>query len=480
MELLRIIESWLALAVGGINGVIWNWLLVAVLPLVGLYFSVRLGFIQLRRFPQMWRVIFAGGHEDKAGISPFEALATSLASRIGTGNLVGVAIALGVGGPGAIFWMWVIAFFGMATAYAESSLAQLYKVRDEHGQYRGGPAFYIWRGLKSRGWGMAFSVCLIVAFGLVFNAVQANSIAGAMTEAFGVTPAASAMGLVVVAGFIIFGGLRMVARFAVLVVPFMAAAYLALALWVVATNISEVPSMLALIVRSAFGLEPAAGGMLGALSVALLNGVKRGLFSNEAGMGSAPNIAAAATPVPHHPSSQGLVQAFGVFIDTLLVCTATALMILLSGAMEGSHEGITLTQNAMAEHFGAWGPTFIAIALLFFALTSIVGNYAYAESSVTFLRGGKFAFMAMRIACLGMVAWGATTKVGLVWDTADAAMGIMALINLGAILLLSGVVVKLTRDYDAQLRAGQSPQLDANDYPELGDRIDRTIWKRRD
>ena len=378
MEVLGIIESWLAMAVGGINGVIWNWLLVAVLPLVGLYFSVRLGFIQLRRFPQMWRVIFAGGHEDKAGISPFEALATSLASRIGTGNLVGVAIALGVGGPGAIFWMWVIAFFGMATAYAESSLAQLYKIRDENGQYRGGPAFYIWRGLKSRGWGMAFSVCLIVAFGLVFNAVQANSIAGAMTEAFGVTPAASAMGLVVVAGFIIFGGLRTVARFAVLVVPFMAAAYLALALWVVATNISEVPAMLGLIVRSAFGLEPAAGGMLGALSVALLNGVKRGLFSNEAGMGSAPNIAAAATPVPHHPSSQGLVQSFGVFVDTLLVCTATALMILLSGAMEGSHEGITLTQNAMAEHFGAWGPNFIAIALLFFALTSIVGNYAYA------------------------------------------------------------------------------------------------------
>ena len=472
------IETALATVVGAINGVIWNWVLVAVLPLAGLYFTVRLGVVQVRRFPQMWRVVFAGGHQDSAGISPFAALCTSLASRIGTGNLVGVALAVGIGGAGAVFWMWVVALLGMATAYAESALAQLYKVRDGEGQYRGGPAFYISRGLRSRAWGMVFSVCLVVAFGLVFNAVQANSIAGAMAEAFSIPTWATALVLVLIAGFIIFGGLRSVARFAVAVVPVMAGAYLALALWVVLNNLAEVPAMLALIVRSAFGLEQAAGGVAGGLAVALLNGVKRGLFSNEAGMGSAPNIAAAATPVPHHPASQGLVQAFGVFVDTLLVCTATALMILLSGVAPDGQDGIALTQAAMAAHFGDWGAQFVAIALLFFALTSIVGNYAYAESSVTFLRGGRRAFLLMRVACLAMVAWGSLTALALVWDTADAAMGVMALINLGAVMLLSGQVVKLTRDYDKQLREGGAPRLDANDYPELGDRIDRSIWTR--
>ena len=477
MEFLSILEAGLARVVGGINGVIWNWVLVALLPLVGLYFSWRTRFIQIRRAGHMWRLIFSGGEGDMAGISPFQALATSLASRIGTGNLVGVAIALSLGGAGAIFWMWVVAFLGMATAYAESTLAQLYKVRDDNGQYRGGPAFYLWRGLGSRAWGMAFSVCLIIAFGLVFNAVQANSIAGAMAQAFSISPNWSAMGLVLVAGVVIFGGVRVVARFAVTVVPFMAIAYLFLALYVVATHWSEVPAMLAQIIESAFGLAPAAGGVIGGLSAALLNGVKRGLFSNEAGMGSAPNIAAAATPVPHHPASQGLVQAFGVFVDTILVCTATALMILLSGVLGESNEGIVLTQMAMTTHFGGWGEKFVAIALLFFALTSIVGNYAYAESSITFLRGGRKAFFVMRLACLAMVTWGAVSRVDLVWDTADAAMGMMALINLVAILLLSGVVIRLTRDYDDQLRAGRDPTLDLQALPGSRGEIDASIWR---
>jgi AGCS family alanine or glycine:cation symporter len=480
MTAIQTIETMLQAAVGGINAVIWNYLLVGVLPLVGLYFSARLGLIQLRRFPQMLRVVFAGGHEGSAGISPFEALCTSLASRIGTGNLVGVAIALGAGGAGAIFWMWVVAFFGMATAYAESSLAQLYKVRDGAGQYRGGPAFYMARGLRAHWMGVLFSIFLLVAFGLVFSAVQANSISAAMAEAFAIDRRWSAIGLAVLAGTIIFGGLRSIARFAVLVVPLMAAVYLALALWVVFSNAAQVPAMLSLIVHSAFGLEPAAGGILGGLAAAMLNGVKRGLFSNEAGMGSAPNIAAAAMPVPHHPASQGLVQSFGVFVDTLLVCTATALMILLSGALgSGEQDGIRLTQAAMAQHFGAWGPTFIAVSLFFFALTSIVGNYAYAESAVIFLRGGRKGLLLMKAGAIAMVGWGAVTRVGLVWDTADAAMGLMALINLVAIMMLSGLVVKLTRDYDAQLRAGKVPRLDASAYPELGDRIDRTIWTER-
>jgi AGCS family alanine or glycine:cation symporter len=334
-------------------------------------------------------------------------------------------------------------------------------------------------GLGKPWLGAIFSVCLIVAFGFVFSAVQSNSISEAVNGAWGVPPVWTAVVLVAVAAPVIFGGLRRVAKMSELIVPVMALAYLALAAWVVISNITEVPAMLSLIVRSAFGLDQAAGGVLGGLAVALLNGVKRGLFSNEAGMGSAPNIAASATPVPHHPASQGLVQSFGVFVDTLVICTATALMILLSGALDtaAGGDGAVLTQQAMAVHFGGWGPTFIAIALSCFALTSILGNYAYAESAVVFLRGGRIGILLLRLGCLSMVAWGAFAKLDIVWDTADAAMGMMATVNLIAVVLLSGVAIKLTRDYDRKIRAGDaSPRLDAADFPELGDAIDRSIW----
>ncbi|NYZ62910.1 alanine/glycine:cation symporter family protein [Luteimonas deserti] len=478
MDVVPLIESALAPVVDAINGVLWNYVLVGVLPLVGVWFSVRLGFIQFRRFPKMLSGLVRGTEGDHAGISPLQSLCTSLASRVGTGNLVGVAIALTVGGPGAIFWMWLVACFGMATAYVESALAQLYKRRDAAGHYRGGPAFYMAHGLRKPWLGAIFSVCLILAFGLVFSAVQANSISEAVTGAWGVAPGWTALVLVAVAAPVIFGGLRRVAAIAELVVPAMALAYLLLAAWVIVTNLGDVPAMLALIVRSALGLDQAAGGVLGGLAVALLNGVKRGLFSNEAGMGSAPNIAASATPSPHHPASQGLLQAFGVFVDTLVICTATALMILLSGALDtAGGDGAVLTQQAMAIHFGGWGPTFIAIALAFFATTSILGNYAYAESALVFLRGGRVAMLLLRLGCLGMVGWGAFARLDIVWDTADAAMGLMAIVNLLAIVLLSGVAVRLTRDYDRKIRAGEtSPRLDAADFPELGDTIDRSIW----
>jgi len=478
MDLVQLIENLLSPVVGAINGVLWNYLLVGVLPLVGLWFSVRLGFIQFRRFPKMISGLVRGTGGDNAGISPLQSLCTSLASRVGTGNLVGVAIALTVGGPGAMFWMWVVAFFGMATAYVESALAQLYKRRDTVGHYRGGPALYMAYGLRRPWLGAIFSVCLILAFGFVFSAVQANSISEAVTGAWGIHPGWTAAVLVALSAPVIFGGLRRVAKMSELVVPAMALAYLALAVWVLVSNITEVPAMLALIVRSAFGLDQAAGGVLGGLAVALLNGVKRGLFSNEAGMGSAPNIAASATPVPHHPASQGLVQSFGVFVDTLVICTATALMILLSGALDtAGGDGAVLTQQAMAVHFGDWGPTFIAVVLFFFAGTSIFGNYAYAESAVHYLRGGRIAILLLRLGSLAMVAWGAFARLDIVWDTADAAMGMMATVNLIAVVLLSGVAIKLTRDYDRKIRAGDaSPRLDAADFPELGDAIDRSIW----
>ncbi|ODT65717.1 MAG: sodium:alanine symporter [Pelagibacterium sp. SCN 63-23] len=462
-----------------LNDIFWGYILIYGLLAVGLFFTVRLGFIQIVNFPEMFRAVMGGKRNDSAGITPFQALCTSLASRVGTGNLAGVAVALYLGGPGAIFWMWMVALVGMATAYSESTLAQLYKTRNDKGEYRGGPAFYIARGLNAPWAGAIFSVCLILAFGLVFNAVQANSIADAFQGAFGFDKLWVGLALAVLTAIVIFGGIRQIARVAEIIVPFMAVIYLLVALYVVAINIGEVPGMLGHIVQSAFGLDAAGGGIAGAL----LNGVKRGLFSNEAGMGSAPNIAAVATPDPHHPSSQGFVQALGVFIDTILICTATALMILLSGVMVPGSEltGTPLTQAAMSVHIGGAGQYFIAIAILFFAFTSIIGNYSYAENAMTFLRMGNLpGLTVLRIGVLSMVVWGAYESVATVFNAADASMGLMATVNLIAIVLLSGTVVKLTRDYRAQRKAGEEPVFHAADYPELTGKIDRTIWNRHD
>ncbi|MFO1070635.1 MAG: sodium:alanine symporter family protein [Geminicoccaceae bacterium] len=463
--------------IGFLNTIFWGYVLIYGLLAVGLYFSIRLGFPQIVHFGEMFRVITGARSGDRSGISPFQALTVSLASRVGTGNIAGVAVALYLGGPGAIFWMWMVALVGMCTAYAESTLAQLYKVRDDAGQYRGGPAYYIARGLKAPWAGMVFSVCLILSFGLVFNAVQANSIADAMQGAFGLPKPAVGIVLAILAGVVIFGGLKSIARTAEVVVPFMAGAYLLVALWVLVTNITEVPGVLASIVGGAFGFGEAAGGIAGAM----LNGVKRGLFSNEAGMGSAPNIAACATPDPHHPSSQGLVQALGVFIDTILVCTATAVMILLSGALvPGSGlTGTQLTQAALAEHLGEAGRYFVAIAIFFFAFTSIIGNYAYAENAVTYIGHGHLAgIVVLRVLCLLMVVWGAWQTVATVFDAADASMGLMATINLVAIVLLSGTVARLTRDYFGQRKAGREPIFRIAEHPEIGHGVDATIWTR--
>lgn len=462
-----------------LNDIFWGYVLIYGLLAVGLYFTVRLGFIQFVNFGEMFRAVLGSKRNDSAGITPFQALCTSLASRVGTGNLAGVAVALYLGGPGAIFWMWMVALVGMATAYSESTLAQLYKTKNENGEYRGGPAFYIAKGLGAPWAGAVFSVCLILAFGLVFNAVQANSIADAMQGAFGFDKLWVGVALAALTGIVIFGGIRQIARVAEIVVPFMAVIYLLVALYVVAIHIGEVPGMLGHIVQSAFGLDAAGGGLAGAL----LNGVKRGLFSNEAGMGSAPNIAAVATPDPHHPSSQGFVQALGVFIDTILICTATALMILLSGVMVPGSDltGTPLTQAAMSVHIGGAGQYFIAIAILFFAFTSIIGNYSYAENAMTFLKAGTMpGLTVLRLGVLAMVVWGAYESVATVFNAADASMGLMATVNLIAIVLLSGTVAKLTRDYRAQRKAGKEPLFHAADYPELSGKIDQSIWNKHD
>ncbi|WP_420390202.1 alanine/glycine:cation symporter family protein [Marinobacter sp.] len=465
--------------VDSLNSILWGYVLVYGLLGVGVFFTIRLGFLQFLNFGEMIRAIRGSRDSDVHGISPFQALCTSLASRVGTGNLAGVAVALYLGGAGAIFWMWMVALVGMATGYAESTLAQLYKVRDGKGQYRGGPAVYITKGLKAPWAGSVFAVCLILSFGLVFNAVQANSIADAMQGAFGVPKLWVGIVIAVLAGTVIFGGLRSIVRFAELVVPLMAGIYVLIALVIMAIHITEVPGVLMTIVKSAFGLEEAAGGAAGSITAAMLNGIKRGLFSNEAGMGSAPNIAATATPAPHHPSSQGLVQAFGVFVDTIIICTATAVMILLSGVMEPG-SGITgtqLTQDAMQSHIGESGAYFIAIAILFFAFTSIVANYTYAENALIHLGGDNTAAITMlRSAVLGMVVWGSYEAVVTVFNAADASMGLMATINLIAIVMLSGTVVKLTKDYLAQRKQGEVPHFKSKDYPELHEKIDSNIW----
>ncbi|WP_120511663.1 alanine/glycine:cation symporter family protein [Photobacterium salinisoli] len=466
-----------------LNDLLWGSVLIYLLVGVGIYFTYLLGFIQFRHFGHMFKVMKNSRKSDAAGISSFQALCTSLAARVGTGNMAGVAVALTLGGPGAIFWMWLIAMLGMATAFAESALAQLYKTRDDDGNYRGGPAYYMEKGLGMRWMGVVFSIFLIIAFGLVFNAVQANSIAKAMNVAFGWQPVVVGMVLVALTGFIIFGGMRTIARTAEILVPVMAICYLLLALVVVAMNIEQVPSVVALIFRSAFGLEEAASGALGyTIAQGMINGLKRGLFSNEAGMGSAPNAAASATPYPPHPASQGYVQMLGVFTDTIVICSATVAIILVSGEYvpHGEVTGIELTQRALASQVGDWGGIFIAIAIFLFAFTSLVANYSYAETNLIFLEHNhKAGLLIFRAVVLGMVMFGALAELPTVWAMADVSMGMMAIINLIAILLLSGTVVKLAKDYNAQLAQGKVPTFDSAQYPELHAQLDEDIWTSR-
>lgn len=462
------------------NDLLWGSILVYLLVGVGVYFTVRLGFIQFRHFGHMFSVLKNSRKADKAGISSFQALCTSLAARVGTGNMAGVAVALTAGGPGAIFWMWLIAMLGMATSFAESTLAQLYKTRDKDGNYRGGPAYYMEKGLGMRWMGVLFSIFLIIAFGLVFNAVQANSIAGAMKNAFGFDPLYVGIFIVAISAFVIFGGIRKIARTAELIVPFMALAYLAIAMFVMVTNIEKLPAVLSLIFKSAFGLQEAAAGGLGyAIAQAMINGIKRGLFSNEAGMGSAPNAAASATPYPPHPASQGYVQMLGVFIDTIVICSATVAIILMSGEYvpHGEITGIELTQRALSSQVGSWGGIFVAFAIFFFAFTSIIANYSYAETNLIFLEhNNKKGLTLFRIVFLAMVMFGSLATLPTVWAMADVSMGLMAIVNLVAIILLSGIVIKLAKDYNHQLAAGKVPTFDANDYPELKSQLEDGIW----
>lgn len=471
--------------VDGGNGLLWGSVLIYLLIGAGLYFTVMTRGIQFRYFGHMFKLL-RHSRQANGGISSFQALSTSLAARVGTGNLAGVAVAIYFGGPGAIFWMWITALVGMATSFVESTLAQAYKVDHGDQTFRGGPARYIERGLGLRWLAIAFSICLVIAFGLAFNSVQANSIAQAMQEAYAVPTWVMGLILVAVVAPIIFGGLKSIARVAELVVPLMALLYLLLALSVVLLNIDDLPAALGTIIRSAFGLEQAAGGAVGyAVAQAIMNGIKRGLFSNEAGMGSAPNAAATATTHPNHPAAQGFIQMLGVFLDTLVICTATAAIIIMAGPelLTGDEaNGIQLTQMALSQHVGEWGGQFIAIAILLFAFTSVIANYSYGESNVEYLAGRRrapLAILVYRLAVLSMVMIGSLASLGTIWSFADLSMGMMALINLVAILLLSPVAFALFRDYERQLKAGEEPTFDPGRFPRLADKVDPKAWPRR-
>ncbi|WP_413110232.1 alanine/glycine:cation symporter family protein [Thaumasiovibrio sp. DFM-14] len=465
-------------AVNMLNGILWGHALVYLLVGTGIYFTARLGFIQVRQFGHAVHVL-KNGKDAGTGISSWQVFCTSMAARVGTGNMAGVAVAITAGGPGAIFWMWAIAMLGMATAFVESTLAQVYKVQDSEGQYRGGPAYYMEKGLGMRWMGSLFSVCLIVAFGLVFNAVQANTITDALSHSFGANKAVLGVVLVAASAFFIMGGIKKIAQASAKIVPTMAMIYLAMAFVVVLMNISALPAALALIVNSAFGwTEAAAGGVGFTVAQAMRSGIARGLFSNEAGMGSAANIAASATPTPNHPASQGFVQMLGVFVDTIVICTASAAIVMLSGVLdsESSAQGIALIQQALTNELGGWTAYFMSFAIILFCFSSIIANYSYAETNIMFLNGnnnrGLFAF---RLAVLAMVMFGSVASLPLVWDLADVSMGMMAMVNIVAMVMLSGLAIRVIKDYETQQKAGKVPSFDPSKFPELND-LEGEAW----
>lgn len=459
-------------AITAINDALWAYLLIGALILCGLYFTVRTRFVQFTMIGDMFRQLVdsSSTHSGKnRHISSFQAFAVSMATRVGTGNLAGVATAIAVGGPGAVFWMWLIALIGSATAFVEATLAQLYK-RPSNESFIGGPAYYISRGLHNKWMAGLFAVLITLTFGLSYNSIQSNAICGALNKAFGFDPLLVGAIITVIALFIAFGGIRRIARVSSVLVPFMAFGYFILALVVVIMNIDMLPHVFKLIVTSAFGFEQVAGGGLGAT---IMVGVKRGLFSNEAGEGSAPNVAATADV--SHPVKQGLIQALGVFTDTLLVCSCTAFLVLISGLYTTDGlEGIQLTQASLQAQVGSWGTIFVALAIILFAFTSIIGNYYYGEANIRYLTDKKWVLTVFRILSGGaFVFLGAVASFEFVWSLGDLFMALVTLCNLIALAFLSKYAFKLLDNYRDQKRRGiKNPEFHRNDLPEVADDLD--------
>ncbi len=469
-----------------LNGLIWSKALIGLCLGAGLYFSLRTRFMQVRGLGEMIRLLRAGT-PSAAGVSPFQALAMSLSGRVGIGNIAGVATAIAYGGPGAVFWMWLVAFLGASTAYVESTLAQIYKEKDEQGLYRGGPAYYIEKAMGLKWYALSFAVATVLATGFLLPGVQANGIAVSMEVAWGIPPTVVAAAIVVALGFIIFGGVRRIARFAELAVPFMAAAYILVALVIMFINAHKIPEVIALIFRSAFGLESAFGAVLG---LAVEWGVKRGVYSNEAGQGTGPHPAAAAEV--SHPAKQGYVQAFSIYVDTLLVCSATAFMILstnmynvinpaggmLRQALTDVQPGPGYTQQAVESVMPGYGAGFVALAILFFAFTTIVAYYYMAETNLKYLTRQThrpWLLFMLRLATLAAVTYGTLRSASAAWTLGDIGVGLMAWLNLVAILILQRPAILALKDYEAQKKIGKEPVFD----PEALGIRNATFWRER-
>ena len=459
---MELLNNW----INGVNDILWSYILIIMLLGCAVWFTIKSRFVQFRMIGEMIRLLgdSAGkGEKGEKHISSFQAFAVSLASRVGTGNLAGVATAVAIGGPGSVFWMWLIALLGSSSAFVESTLAQLYKEKGKD-SFIGGPAYYMLHGLGLRWMGVLFAVLISITFGFAFNSVQSNTICAAWEGAFGIDHAWIGAILTVLTLIVIFGGIQRIARVSSIVVPVMALGYIALALGIVLFNITRLPAVIETILSNAFGWEQAIGGSVGA---ALMQGIKRGLFSNEAGMGSAPN--AAATAHVSHPVKQGLIQTLAVFTDTLLICTCTAFIILFSGApLDGSANGVQLTQQALTNEIGSSGSIFVAVALFFFAFSSILGNYYYGEANIRFITHRKWVLHGYRILVGGMVLFGSLATLDMVWSLADVTMALMAICNLIAILFLGKYAIRLLNDYRAQKKAGiQSPVFKKETMPDI-------------
>ncbi|CAN7418437.1 alanine/glycine:cation symporter family protein [Microbacterium sp. LjRoot45] len=440
---------------------LWTWIVLPVVIGLGIYFTARSGVVQFRLIPEMFRTLTDKTPRDASGepqsVSAFQAFTISAASRVGVGNIAGVGTAIAVGGPGAVFWMWLMAFIGGASSFIESSLAQLYKTRDRDG-FRGGPAYYMQRGLGARWMGVLFAVILIICFPLAFSSLQANTIqatvAGSLgEEALGWLPWVTGAVLALLMALVVFGGVRRIASVTQTLVPLMALLYLLLGLVIVAIHIDRLPEVFALIFTQAFGPNEVVGATLGYI---ILTGVKRGMFSNEAGLGSAPNAGASAAVT--HPVKQGLVQTLGVYFDTFLVCSITAFIVLVSVPdLAGAQRGISLTQGAIVGALGEWANVLLIVIIFLLAFSSILGNYYYGESNIEFITTNEGVRLAYRVVAIAAVFVGAVVSADVVWNFADGAMGFMALVNLVAIALLSGIAFKLLKDYTAQRREGRDP-----------------------
>ncbi len=461
-------------AVNAVNDVLWSYVLIVVLIACGLYFTFATRFVQVRMLPEMLRLLTEGIGKQTEGhaISSFQAFCVSTASRVGVGNIAGVAIAIVTGGPGAVFWMWLIAFIGCATGFVESTLAQIYKLPRGNGKFHGGPAYYIKNALHQPGVAKLFALLISVTFGLVYVSVQANTIA-LSAQTIGIDPAITAAFLCIFTALVICGGMHRIAKVTEFLVPIMAGLYLLVALVIILLHLSEVPAMFALIFHDAFSPQAAVGGGLG---TAMITGIKRGLFSNEAGEGSVPN--AAATAAVTHPVKQGLVQSFGVYVDTWIVCSATAFIILLTGqyTIGGECTGIALAQASLASVFGSLAPAAVSLMILLFAFSSIVGNYYYGEINIAFFDGNTRRYLAVfRVCVVLMVLFGSLATLQLVWNLADLFMGLLCLTNLYAITRLAPYARRALIDYQEKRAHGEDPSFTVSDI-DLTDGI--YAWKK--